>query len=77
MYKVFFYVDKIAIKHYCNIRTLSENIKFVSILCETEQKTRDSVFFLFLKLVQINYIFSDNVGLLSIYPTFSISDEGK
>ena len=44
-----------------NIRTLSLNIKFVRTRCETGLKSS------FLKLVQINFIFTDNVRILYIY----------
>jgi len=32
-----------------------------------ERLTRLSLFFLFLKLIQVNFIFADNVCILSIY----------
>jgi hypothetical protein len=53
------------------IPTLSENVKFICTRCEPGQKssqkegqTRQT--FAFLKFVQINLIFSDNVHILSI-----------
>jgi hypothetical protein len=53
-----------------NICTLSVNKTFIWNRCETGKKTRrTSFFFLFLKLVEINYIFVDNVCILSIYIT--------
>ena len=48
-----------------NIRTLSLNIKFICTRCETGLKS--SLFCPFLKLVQINFIFTDNVRILYIY----------
>ena len=48
-----------------NIRTLSLNIKFICTRCETSLKS--SLFCLFLKLVQIKFIFTDNVRILYIY----------
>jgi hypothetical protein len=48
-----------------NIRTLSLNIKFICTRCETGLKS--SLFCLFLKLVQINFIFTDNVRILYMY----------
>ena len=53
-----------------NIRTLSLNLKLICNCCETgRQKSwpKHSLFYLFLKLVQINFIFSDNVHILYIY----------
>ena len=44
------------------IRTLSLNIKFICTRCETGLKS--SLLCLFLKLVQINLIFTDNVRKL-------------
>jgi len=48
-----------------NTCTLPENIKFICIRCETVRNGRPSRFWLFLKLVQINLIFSGNVHVLS------------
>jgi hypothetical protein len=48
-----------------NIRTLSLNIKFICTRCETGLKS--SLFCLFIKIVQINFIFTDNVRILYIY----------
>jgi hypothetical protein len=57
-----------------NIRPLSENIKSVCTRCEkTEKLAKRSLFYLFLKLVQIICIFSDNdnvhvrIYIISIY----------
>jgi hypothetical protein len=48
--------------------TLSENIKFICTLRKTAQMLVTGLLFnLFLMLEQINYIFSDNVHILSTY----------
>ena len=49
-----------------NIRTLSLNIKINlhSLRNRLQKLAKYSFFYLFLKLVQINYIFSDNVRIL-------------
>ena len=53
-----------------NIRTLSVNITFIWNRCETDGKARRRLAFsLFLKLVEINFIFVDNVCILFIYFT--------
>ena len=50
-----------------NIHTLTGNIKFISTSLEPERKAHQwPFFFLFLKLVQIHFIFADNVHILSI-----------
>ena len=51
-----------------NIRTLSENIKFICQRCDTGLKSlpKTRFFYLLIKLVQINIIFSNNVPILSI-----------
>jgi hypothetical protein len=68
----FFFIDNLAValgfltlrdKH--NIRKLSKNIQFICTCCETGQETK-SLFYLFLKFVQINYIFSNNARILSL-----------
>ena len=53
-----------------NISTLWESIKFICTRCETGNLTKDSRFILFLKLAQINYIFSDNVRILPMYKIY-------
>ena len=45
-----------------NTRTLSEKIKFIS----TRNRKKKSLYFLLLKLVQINCIFADNVRIVFI-----------
>ena len=59
-----------------NIRKLSVNIDCISTRCETGQKIWPRLaFYLLLKLVQINYKFSNNVRILHIWtytPTFSL-----
>jgi hypothetical protein len=52
------------------MHTLSLNIKFICTRCETGLKS--SLFCLFLKLVQINFIFTDNVRMLYIYDAYLI-----
>ena len=51
-----------------NIRTLSENVKFICTRCEIGQKSLTKACFstACLQFVQINLIFSDNVRILSI-----------
>jgi hypothetical protein len=51
------------------LRTLSLNMKFICTRCETGLKI--SLFCLFLKLVQINFIFTDNVRILYMSTIFS------
>jgi len=52
-----------------NIRTLSLNIKINlhSLRNRLEKLAKYLFFYLFLKLVQINYIFSDNVNVRILY----------
>ena len=60
---------KLQGKH--NICTLSANITCVNNCCQTGQKSLS--FFMFLKVVRMHYIFSDNIQQLntSIYHTLS------
>ena len=68
--KVAVVLDFLTLQDKHNICTLSVNKTFIWNRCETGKKTRrTSFFFLFLKLVEINYIFVDNVCILSIYIT--------
>jgi len=60
-----------------NIHTLSENIKFICTHSEPGQKCspKDSLFYLFLKLVQINFTFFDNLGIIVyIYKMYNYSE---
>ena len=51
-----------------NIRTLSLNIKFICTRCFRHEKlAKGSLFCLFLKLVELNIIFTDNVRILYMY----------
>ena len=55
--------------HYkSNLRTVSLDIKInlYSLRNRLEKFAKGSLFYLFLKLVQINYVFSDNVRILYI-----------
>ena len=68
-----FFLDNLAVglnffftlqdKH--NIRTLLEHIKCICTGCETGQKS--NLFYLFLMLVLLNYIFSDNADVYCLY----------
>jgi len=51
-----------------NMHTLFENIKFICSRSETGLKS--SHFYLFLKLLQINFIFSNNVRISSVYTVY-------
>ena len=51
-----------------NMCTLSESTKFICICCKTRQKSSPQA--LFLNLVQINFVFSYNIRILSIKHDF-------
>ena len=61
--------DFLTLQDKHKIRTLSLNIKFICTRCENrpEKLAKGSLLCLFLKLVQINFIFTDNVRILYIY----------
>jgi hypothetical protein len=62
--------DFLTLQDKHNIRTWSVNITFIWNRCETARKARRRLaFFLFLKLVEINFKFVDNVCILFIYFT--------
>jgi hypothetical protein len=52
-----------------SIRTLSDDLKLICTCCETGQKSwpKSRLSYLFLKLVQIHFIFLDNVWLYNVY----------
>jgi hypothetical protein len=58
-----------------NVRTLSGDVKFIGTRLKTEKKlVKGSLFFLLLKLVQINFILADNVRILSMYMDILVND---
>ena len=58
-----------------NVRTLSGDVKLIGTRLKTEKKlVKGSLFFLLLKLVQINFILADNVRILSIYMDILVND---
>jgi hypothetical protein len=62
-------VDLLMLQDKHNMRTFSFNIKLIlhSLRDMLEKLASGSLFYLFLKLVQINYKFSDNLRTLYIY----------
>ena len=62
--------DFLTVHEKLSICTLQVNIKIICSHCETGNRlnnlTRGSHFFMFLKLIQINFVFSDNVLIISM-----------
>jgi hypothetical protein len=62
-------LDFFMLHYKSNLRTVSLDIKInlYSLRNRLEKLAKGSLFYLFLKLVQINFIFSDNVRILYIW----------